>query len=148
MTRINWNLSLHGIGHALHALLIFFDGFSQIRYPCASASSAQSVFYRLSYVWMHMLSKCWDFLIYSGKMVHRKENQPQSPQSIDAFLCVLCGCPASAKRRHKNNYCVILMLFRPFPSCAYLSPSLRQNPPSPCIKTRAVLNRTQEWSLQ
>jgi len=43
MTRINRNLSLRGIGHALHALLlnitrIFTD-------PCASASSVQSVFY-------------------------------------------------------------------------------------------------------
>jgi len=34
----------------------------------------------------------WNFLIYSGKMVHHKENQPQSPQRTqrcDPFLCVL-----------------------------------------------------------
>ncbi|MDP2841332.1 MAG: hypothetical protein Q8O17_03520, partial [Candidatus Methanoperedens sp.] len=34
------------------------------------------------------------FLIYSGKMVHRKKNQPQSPQRAQSgavFLCVLCA---------------------------------------------------------
>jgi hypothetical protein len=44
-----------------------------------------------------------DFLIYSGEMVHRKENQPQSPQraqSFDAFLCVLCAlCGYAMKTR-------------------------------------------------
>lgn len=35
-----------------------------------------------------------DSLIYSGEMVYRKKNQPQSTQrtqSFDAFLCVLCA---------------------------------------------------------
>ena len=34
------------------------------------------------------------FLIYSGEMFHRKENQPQSSQRaqrVDAFLRVLCA---------------------------------------------------------
>jgi hypothetical protein len=54
-----------------------------------------------------------DFLIYSGEMVYRKENQPQSPQrtqSFDAFLCVLCAlcgfskhCKAREERQVFTN---------------------------------------------